>query len=234
MASNSPVTLYRPLQYGRRAAPSKEDGGALEGKTGDYSTPAQDYVVTSGQRDRSPPSPSALCDHPRRPNTIPGTASPSPTLWGTGRQDAATPAVVRPAASRQPHPRANIQTMTKREAPTPPPLKSFLDRYRACHDVPPEARIARTAVYSTALYATPPHVARTVRHACKLPPTWPIKGGAVPRPQGGRQRAHTRTLPAFTTILTLASISTSGTWRHGLLSHLACSPPLQAPRCNAI
>jgi hypothetical protein len=40
--------------------------------------------VTSGQRDRSPPSPSVLCGHPRRPNTIPGTASPSPTLWGYG------------------------------------------------------------------------------------------------------------------------------------------------------
>jgi hypothetical protein len=31
--------------------PSKEDGGALEGKMDDYSTPAQDYDVTSGQRD---------------------------------------------------------------------------------------------------------------------------------------------------------------------------------------
>jgi hypothetical protein len=35
MASNSPVTLYHPLPYGRRAAPSKEDGGALEGKKDD-------------------------------------------------------------------------------------------------------------------------------------------------------------------------------------------------------
>jgi hypothetical protein len=31
-------------------------------------------------------------------------------------------------------------------------------------DVPPEERFARTTVYSVALYATPPHVARTVRH----------------------------------------------------------------------
>jgi hypothetical protein len=31
MAGVSPVTLCRPLFYGRRAAPSKEDGGTLEG-----------------------------------------------------------------------------------------------------------------------------------------------------------------------------------------------------------
>jgi hypothetical protein len=45
---------------------------------------------------------------------------------------------------------------------------------------------------------------------------------------------HTRTLSAFTPILALASISTSGTWRTSLLSRLACSTPLQALRCNAI
>jgi hypothetical protein len=84
MASDSSVALCRPLQYNRRAAPSKEDGGALEEKTDGYSTPAQDYTVTPGRRNRSPPSPSVLCGHPRRPNTIPGTASPSPTLWGDG------------------------------------------------------------------------------------------------------------------------------------------------------
>jgi hypothetical protein len=37
--------------------------------------------VTSRQRDRSPLSPSALCGHPRHHDTIPGTASPSLTLW---------------------------------------------------------------------------------------------------------------------------------------------------------
>jgi hypothetical protein len=177
--------------------------------------------VTSGQRDRSPPSPSALCGHPLH-------------CGGTERQDATTPAAVRLVASRQPHPRANVRMTTKRATPTLPPSKTLLDGYRARHDVPPEARFTRTAVYSTELYAIPSHVARIVQHTCKLPPPWPIKGGAVPRPQGGRQGARTRTLPPFTTILALASISTSGTWRPGLLSHFACSPPLQAPRCNAI
>jgi hypothetical protein len=87
----------------------------------------------------------------------------------------------------------------------------------------PEARFIRTAVYSMALYAMPLHVARTVRHACKLLPPWSIKGGAVPQPQGDDGQ-RTCTLSAFTTILALASISTSGTWRTSLLSRLACSP----------
>jgi hypothetical protein len=73
-----------------------------------------------------------------------------------------------------------------------------------------------------------------VWHACKLLSPWPIKGRAIPQPQGGGRMAITRTLSTFTTILALASINTSGTWRPGLLSRLACSPPLRAPRCNAI
>jgi hypothetical protein len=67
---------------------------------------------------------------------------------------------------------------------SPLPSKPLLDGHRARHDAPPEARFARTAVYSTALYAIPSHIARTVWHACKLPPPWPIKGGAVPWPKG--------------------------------------------------
>jgi hypothetical protein len=42
-------TLCHPLSYGRRAAPSKEDGGALEGGTDACSTLTQDHVVTSDQ-----------------------------------------------------------------------------------------------------------------------------------------------------------------------------------------
>jgi hypothetical protein len=38
--------------------------------------------------------------------------------------------------------------------------------------------------------------------------------------------AHTCMLSAFTTILALASVSISGTWRTSLLSRLACSTPL--------
>jgi hypothetical protein len=81
MAGNNPVALCHPLLYGWRDATSKKDGGALEGETNDYSTLAQDCVMTSGQWRRPPLSPSALCDHPRHRDAILATASPSPTLW---------------------------------------------------------------------------------------------------------------------------------------------------------
>jgi hypothetical protein len=81
VVSNHPATLYHPLSYGRRTIPSKKDGGTLEGMTHDYSAPARDDVMTSGQWEWSPPSPSALCDHPRHRDTTPATVSPYPTLW---------------------------------------------------------------------------------------------------------------------------------------------------------
>jgi hypothetical protein len=54
MAINNLVALCHPPPYGRRAAPSKMDGGALEGKTNDYAVPAQ------GQRHRSSAAISAV------------------------------------------------------------------------------------------------------------------------------------------------------------------------------
>jgi hypothetical protein len=80
------------------------------------------------------------------------------------------PAVVPLTASHQLHSRVSVRTTTEREAPTPPPSKPLLGGYRARHDAPPEARFARMAVHSAALYAMSSRVARTVRHACKLPP----------------------------------------------------------------
>jgi hypothetical protein len=61
------------------------------------------------------------------------------------------------------------------------------------------------------------------------------RGGQSPTARDkGRRTVITHTLSALSTILALASINTSGTWRPGLLSHHACSPPLRAPRCEAI
>jgi hypothetical protein len=68
MASNDPVALCHPLPYDRRAAPSKRDGGALEGKTDDYVASAQGKrhdvasagpvtPVAIGPVQPSPPSP---------------------------------------------------------------------------------------------------------------------------------------------------------------------------------
>jgi hypothetical protein len=41
-------------------------------------------------------------------------------------------------------------------------------------------------------------------------------------------------LPALTMILALASINTSGTWKPGLLSRFACSPPSTSTAMHAI
>jgi hypothetical protein len=38
--------------------------------------------MTSGRRDRSPPLPSALCDHPRRPQHHPGHCITIPNAMG--------------------------------------------------------------------------------------------------------------------------------------------------------
>jgi hypothetical protein len=39
---HNPVALCHPLPYGRRAAPSRKDGGALEGKVNSYAAPVQE------------------------------------------------------------------------------------------------------------------------------------------------------------------------------------------------
>jgi hypothetical protein len=158
MASNNLMALCHPLPYDRRAAPSKEDGRALEGETDDYDAPAQGQ-----RRDVGPAGPvTSVAISPVRPSPPPPT--PNPALHhhhqhcgGTGRQDAAMSAAVRPAASRQPYPRVNVRTTTKRATPTSPPLKPLLDGYRARHDAPLDTRFAKTTVYSVALYAMPLH-----------------------------------------------------------------------------
>jgi hypothetical protein len=159
MASNNPVTLCHPLPYGRRAAPSKKDGGALEGKTNDYVAPTQGQ-----RRDIGPAGPvTSVAIGPVRPS--PPSPTPSRALHhhpqhcgGTGRQDAATLSAVHPVASRQPHPRVHVRATTKQAIPTTSPSKPLLDGYRARHDAPPDARFAKTAVYSTTLCTMPLHV----------------------------------------------------------------------------
>jgi hypothetical protein len=75
------VTLCRPLSYGPHTTPLKEDGRTLEKGTNACFKPSRDNAVTSDQRGASPPSPSALCGHPRCCTAIPSTASPSLVLW---------------------------------------------------------------------------------------------------------------------------------------------------------
>jgi hypothetical protein len=170
VVSDRPAALYHPLPYGRRTAPPKKDGRTLEGATHDYSAPARNDAVTSDQWERSPPSPSALCDHPRHRDAIPTTASPSRRCGSMRQRDTTKPATVPCTSSCQRHPRILTRTALERVTSTPPPSKPLLDAHRTRHDAPPKARFARTTVYSMALYVIPPHVARTVWHACKLLP----------------------------------------------------------------
>jgi hypothetical protein len=180
MVSNHPVALYHPLPYGRHTTPLKKDGGTLEGKTHDYSSSARDDAMTSGQWERSPLSPSALCDRPRHRDAIPATASPYPTLWkhaATGHRNAGHCALYGLMSTTPSSPHADGPRTSNLYAT---PSKPLLDAHRTRHDSPPEAGFAKTVVYSTALYAMPTHIGEIVRHDCKLPPPWPIEGGAVP------------------------------------------------------
>jgi hypothetical protein len=132
--------MRRTLEKGWQS-PRREDGRLLHARIGlcrDVGPAGPVTSVAIGPVRPSPPSPTpsrALHHHPQHCG------------GGTGRQDAATTAAVRPAASRQPHPRANVRTTTKRPTPTPPPSKPLLDGYRARHDAPPDTRFARTSVY---------------------------------------------------------------------------------------
>jgi hypothetical protein len=99
---------------------------------------------------------------------------------------------VRPPAFRRPDPRADARTTARREAPTPPPSKPHLDGYRTRHDALPEARFARTVVYSVVPCTIPPHVAKLCGAILLPPPPWPIKGGGNP-PVAGDDRQRTLT-----------------------------------------
>jgi hypothetical protein len=90
------------------------------------------------------------------------------------------PATVPRTAPCQRHPRVLTRAVAEQETATPPPSNPLLGTHRTRHDAPPEARFARTDVYSAMLYTMPLHVGEIVQHGYKLPPPWPIKGGAVP------------------------------------------------------
>jgi hypothetical protein len=120
------------------------------------------------------PSLSVLCGHPHPCSATPGTATTTPALLGTRGRDAAMPATISRTDHRQRLPRARLKT--PRPTTTPSPSKLPLFKYKASHDAITRTGFARTTANSPALYAIPPHVAKTVRHACKSPSPWSIKG----------------------------------------------------------
>jgi hypothetical protein len=178
-ASVNSVTLCHPLLYGRRVAPSEEDGGTLEKGTDIYPAPTQDSAMASGQRSASPPSPLALCGHPRRCATSRALQRHPRRCGNSGRQDTVTSTVVHLTTSCQLHPRVSVRTATKREVPTQPPSKPLLGENRTYLD-------ARREQDSPGPPSTPQHCTpyrHTYLEQCdtivnRLP--WPIKGGAVP------------------------------------------------------
>jgi hypothetical protein len=217
-----------PVQLTRRALQ-----GGPAGPSNAFRVTTQGYVVTSGRRERPSPSLSALCGHPRHCSATPGTVTTSPTLLertGTGRRRAHHCAAYGPPLTAPSNRPAGGGQTTNHYAAT---LEAAPVRAQDAPRCPDWSRIRQDGrqLRGAARHASTRR--RIVRHACKLLPPWPIKGGAVPQPRG-RRTAITNTLSAFTTILALASINTFGTWRPGLLSRHACSPPLRAPRCKAI
>jgi hypothetical protein len=185
MVSNNPVALCHPVPCGRRAAPSKKDGGAPKRRRTATPCPFKDNAVTSGRRDRSPPSPSALCDHPRRSRRHPDHCIAIPDAVEACGDGTPPRQLLYPrTASRQRHPRVLTRAAAEQETSTPPPSKPFPNAYRTRHDASPEERFTRTAVYSTTLYTMPLHVGEIVWHACKLSPPLSYKRRGCPLAAG--------------------------------------------------
>jgi hypothetical protein len=158
----------------------------------------QGYAVTSGRQKRSSPSLSTLCGHPRHCSTTPSTMTRSSTLLectGTGRRHDLHCAAYRPPVDGTLEPARGGGWTTNHYADT---LEAAPVRAQDAPRRPDWSRIRRDGrqLRGTARHASTHR--KIVRHACKLLPPWPIKGGAVPRPQGGEgQRSPTRSPPSL-------------------------------------
>jgi hypothetical protein len=168
----TPVQLTRRALKGGPAAPSNIFYVLIEG-----------HAVTSGRRDPSSLSLSALCGHPRHYCTTPDTLATSQRCWDVWGQDIATTATVPRTDPRQWHPRAD------------PPRRQSTNRYTANLEAVPiraqdaPRRLNRSGIRQDGcqLRSTVCHTStrrEIVRHACKLLLPWPIKGGAAPPAAG--------------------------------------------------
>jgi hypothetical protein len=152
--------------------------------------------VTSGQRERSSSLLSALCGHPRHCSATPGTATTSPMLLertGTGRRHARHCTSYGPpltASSNRPASGGWTTSLCATTLEVTPVRAQDTPRRTNRSEIRQDGRQLR----GTARHASTRR--RTVRHACKLLPPWPIKGGAVPRPQGTGQRIRARFPPS--------------------------------------
>jgi hypothetical protein len=139
-----------------------------------------DGAVTSGQQSTFPPTPPALCSHPRHYATIPSTAASSPALWelrSTGHRHAGRCAASGlPSAGPLNWHTDGGQTRVPAPLPSKPPGRAQDSPRR-----PPGARFARTNINSTTLCAMPLHeILRPARHDLETASPWSIKGGRGP------------------------------------------------------
>jgi hypothetical protein len=150
--------------------------------------------MTSSQRERSSPSPSALCGHPRHCSIRAGTVTTSSMLLErTGMR------------------RRHTRHCTSYDLPlTPPSSRSAggdrtANLYAATLEVAPvRAQGSPRRLNRSEIRWDGRQPRNTARHTSthkqnsaarlKLPSLWPIKGGAIPPPQGdGRDDRHTYT-----------------------------------------
>jgi hypothetical protein len=159
------------------------EGGPAEPSNA-FPVTTQGYAVTSGRRERPSPSLSVLCGHPRHCSAPPRTATTSPTLLGhtgTGRRRARhctsygppwTSPSNRPADNGR---TANLYTTTLEAAPV------------RAQDGPRRHDRNKIRQDGRQLCGTARHAStrrRIVQHACNSHSPWPIKGRAIPQPQG--------------------------------------------------
>jgi hypothetical protein len=153
--------------------------------------------MKSGRRERSSPSLSTLCGHPRHCSATPGTMTTSSTLLectGTGRRHDRYYAAYEPPIDGTLEPACGGGRATNHYAAT---LEAAPVRAQDAPRRPDWSRIRQDGrqLRGTAFHASTRR--KIVRHTCKLLPPWPIKGVAVPRPQGDdRQRSPTRSPPS--------------------------------------
>jgi hypothetical protein len=144
----------------------------------------QDYAVTSSQRERSSLSLLTLCGHPRHSSATPGTATTFLTLLErtrTGRRHAnhctsyrspLTAPSNRPVGGGR---TASLYATTLEVAPV------------RAQDTPRHPNRSKILQDGRQLCGTTCHAStrrRIVWHTCKLLSPWPIKGRAIPQPQG--------------------------------------------------
>jgi hypothetical protein len=118
----------------------------------------QDHAVTSGRWDRSSPSLSALCGHPRHCRTTPDAVATPRRCWDIWGQDITTTATVARTGFPSTAPSNWPTTAAGRPTTAPQPSKPLLYEHRTHHDASTGAGFARTDVGSVALFDILVHI----------------------------------------------------------------------------